>query len=452
MNIESTIQVKINRFLNSIYKLRDEITLTASKITPPPSMVIFNSLETKIKSLESQVNELHQVIGGLISDHISSTLISKISRTPSSVKKEGSVSSLDKYSFGCLSTITYEVPYPTESREDGSLCKNLSFSQLPLESSSCSADTNASDDSYYKSKYEKAKKRLDEAKEMLIRCKRELQKRDDIIEDLKEKYSTEKKSVEELKKKFLKPRDLDRDDTKRILPMLPKLKIGLEGSDTLDANACFTLWGNKPADREFIVACQKLNFPQVKKLTITNMAGIEADHEIYAANKFLAKAVIKPMKYLHLGSCNYVPLENYTKGIGKVVKLVTHQVYLYGFEIGEPHLKDLFENARKTEELVLFDAKVRICKDFALNPKLNYKIRSLDLFKTARRDEEDYLDEKKIVYFFEALAKTNLKDTLKSIHVMENQYPAEELTWLLKKLGFKAVVEGDSTWRQSATE
>ena len=102
-----------------------------------------------------------------------------------------------------------------------------------------------------------------------------MKKKEDKLEELQSKYDSERKQVQKLKNTFLNPRDLKRDDTKELKKHISKLYVGIEGSDTLDHNAILTIWGNKPGDREFIINVQKLNMPKIKKLTLSNMAGIE---------------------------------------------------------------------------------------------------------------------------------------------------------------------------------
>lgn len=84
-----------------------------------------------------------------------------------------------------------------------------------------------------------------------------------------------------------------------------------------------------------------------------------------------------------------------------------------------------------------------INENFVLNPNITYKTKSIDLYGTCNRFERSKLSEKKMVTLVKAMAKTNLKDTLRRVHVYEEEFPEDELQKIFNKFDFKVEVIGD---------
>lgn len=104
----------------------------------------------------------------------------------------------------------------------------------------------------------------------------------------------------------------------------------------------------------------------------------------------------------------------------------------------------ILEKGKDTAEIVLADWAVsEIDDNFSLDSDLEYRIKSLDLYGTANRFERSKISEKKIITLVRAMAKTSLKNSLKKVHVFEEEFPEDDLQKIFNKHGFKVEVIGD---------
>lgn len=136
----------------------------------------------------------------------------------------------------------------TVSRNDSQAASNevFDFITLPCQTIDSIKSYELEIEQFYKTKYTKTKQKLQEARDMLVKSKNQLKKKEGKLEELQVQYSSEKKQVQKLKNTFLNPRDLERDDTTELTKLASKLYVGIEESKKLDENASLTIWGNKP--------------------------------------------------------------------------------------------------------------------------------------------------------------------------------------------------------------
>lgn len=131
------------------------------------------------------------------------------------------------------------------------------------------------------------------------------------------------------------------------------------------------------------------------------------------------------------------------EGISEVIKLVTHKIVLSGFDIDSSNLKVLLENAHNIERLELDDCRIEVGRDFELDKSLVYKLRKLDLYRTARKYERDYLDEDKLLVLIEQFKKTTIGKTLRKVHVKQSKYGGDQLQALFDEARMDVKVYAD---------
>jgi len=75
-----------------------------------------------------------------------------------------------------------------------------------------------------------------------------------------------------------------------------------------------------------------------------------------------------------------------------------------------------------------------------------YNIKYLDLYWSWAEENEDYLDYEKLPIFVCALAKTNLVDSLKHVHIRDSWYSKTEVHSIFKKNGFNVEIDGSHSF------
>ena len=58
----------------------------------------------------------------------------------------------------------------------------------------------------------------------------------------------------------------------------------------------------------------------------------------------MTNAISNPIKYLTLSGGDYGNISRYKSGISRVLKMITHEIYLMAFEIDDQSLKTIFGN------------------------------------------------------------------------------------------------------------
>ena len=166
-------------------------------------------------------------------------------------------------------------------------------------------------------------------------------------------------------------------------------------------------------------------------------------------NKFLANALDKPLQYLHLGCEKYTDISNFNIGIRSITSLTKFQVYIKRFNIDGLNLKEILECSSDAENIIFYDCHIGSLEGFELNDAIDYNTKVLDLYMTCNSKDNNKLNNQKIIAFVEALAKTNLKDSLERIHVRDSDYYINDLANIFKKFKFNATICGDEHWPKS---
>lgn len=126
-----------------------------------------------------------------------------------------------------------------------------------------------------------------------------------------------------------------------------------------------------------------------------------------------------------------------------LISVANKQVYIDSFSLSESELSDIFENCSSAKELFIVNCQVdSISSKFSIDKKKTYAFKTLDLYYTLMNDKK-FIDKEKMENLVSALANTNLKTDLKSIHCFTEDFSKEDLESILSthKLKAKAVVD-----------
>lgn len=239
---------------------------------------------------------------------------------------------------------------------------------------------------------------------------------------------------------------VEKSDEQLIIPYLRDLEDPPSPPTKLDASQIVTLSGSEATDLEFVKKTKDLKFPRLKKLTLWHLAFVNSPEELKVANEWLRYAFMYKLKYLELDSgLKRMSLYKLEEGLKNLLNLVTHQIYFARFKLDAGTLATVIEKSYNVKCLVLYNCQIDTVKDFYLNPCVDYNIKELDLFYTARKVENRFLSQLKFKKFVKALSKTNLKNSLTYVHVSEKEYPEREVQNIFDSYGFNLTVHGDDT-------
>lgn len=80
---------------------------------------------------------------------------------------------------------------------------------------------------------------------------------------------------------------------------------------------------------------------------------------------------------------------------------------------------------------------------FAVDTTITYALEVLDLYETCKKREKEYLDKTKLKRLVKALAKTNIKQTLRKVHIRATFYKEKSIQKIFSKQGFIVKVKAN---------
>lgn len=127
-----------------------------------------------------------------------------------------------------------------------------------------------------------------------------------------------------------------------------------------------------------------------------------------------------------------------------LISVTKNQVYIDSFSLTESELKDILESCTNAKELLIVNCKVdKISDKFSIDKTKTYSFKSLDLYYTLINDDK-FINKDKMGNLAKALADTNLKTDLKSIHCFEEDFTKADLESIISTHKLKAKAISDS--------
>lgn len=195
-------------------------------------------------------------------------------------------------------------------------------------------------------------------------------------------------------------------------------------------------------DAEFLKRASEFVCPNYKELEIANVC--DDPNSIEITNTFLTSSTPEHIELFSFLRDEYSDLElsTFKDGITQVLPAVTNSVVISKFRLSHVDLVDLIEGSRNTESLSLVDCKIDLDDTFAVNTETQYKLKELVLIGSCEKDNSELLDATKLPILAEALSKTNIKETLEKVCVMNHLYLQDEVKEVFNSRGFNITVEG----------
>ena len=161
----------------------------------------------------------------------------------------------------------------------------------------------------------------------------------------------------------------------------------------LDSSYILRLDGNLEKDRKIVQETQNLQFPNYKKLEIKNIEGFDENDEIRTAFlEFLHNATPYSLKYVMISGANHPNISPFIEGLGSLFDVVSDEIYISSFTIGEAELSAIFAKSYKVKRLALIWCYLKISPVFEIDWKIDYMIEELDLFLTWSEYDSKCLD------------------------------------------------------------
>ena len=142
---------------------------------------------------------------------------------------------------------------------------------------------------------------------------------------------------------------------------------------------------------------------------------------------------------------NDIDIEKFMPGLDKVLKTVKLQIYIKGFMMGKADFIRIIESSSGCKELILSYCFISgFDQTLTLNPKLDYRIESLNLYGTCNKSNKESLNTSKVSHLLSSMSQTSLKSSLKSLITYEKWYPHKALQPLCDSYGFDLTVTGST--------
>lgn len=171
-------------------------------------------------------------------------------------------------------------------------------------------------------------------------------------------------------------------------------------------------------------------------------------------NNFFQNSTPLAFNFLYLSSGDspkYPKLGALLKSLCQALRNVTDEVFIDGLEFTGEEFAEVLEASSHVKRVVFLNCNIKIDSKFKLTETTRYQIEYLDLFNSFYPKDIKYLNSKGLEALVKEMANTNLKDTLKTLHITsyKNKGKGEkgnEEQELLKKHDFHAKVVADNNW------
>lgn len=166
---------------------------------------------------------------------------------------------------------------------------------------------------------------------------------------------------------------------------------GIDSSPKLgsDFSLVLDLFKNQDGVKEFLSKASGMKFKSLHEIRFKWMYNLGGDG-IDLTNTFVVNG-LPSLQVLRLEGWNKMDLSKFAPGLKVVLPKVQSQVYIHNFKIDEKVLQDIiFTYSTQCKNLVLRYCFIdEISSDFKLALSNEYKLESLDLFMTAREDDNN---------------------------------------------------------------
>lgn len=231
---------------------------------------------------------------------------------------------------------------------------------------------------------------------------------------------------------------------KKLTKLLKKHNVDRNPEVNENYHLQLDLKSNSRGVHEFLEEMKFLKFPELRKMSLTHMYELSQEGKINCRHFFLNSCPqVLQVLYLEAGDW-LLDIHSFEEGLPNLLNAVRKQVYLKSWCFEGDSLQIIFNNSLNSQQIVFDHCNVGdFFEGFGFNVNQPYSINHLSLFGTASKKVDLRLNEEKLKILIEELAKTPIKESLKTIHVKEDEYPAKKVKKLFDDFGFEVEVTGN---------
>ena len=198
----------------------------------------------------------------------------------------------------------------------------------------------------------------------------------------------------------------------------------------------FRLWLDLYEDEEveFLERARKYQCPNIRELSIENV--YISEHISEVLNKFLQNSTPENIgDFSFMSDSDYdtdKSISTFSTGLKSLLPSVTGNVEISDFDLNQESLIDILQNSSCTN-LLIYDCRIKIDKDFRLDSLCYYSIKTLVLEGSWKKNDDEYLNRETLPILARALSKTNLKHDLQKVRVLNHDYLQKEVQDIFKQ-------------------
>jgi hypothetical protein len=427
-------KIDIKTAYEGLQTMLSEFQAKVHQMADKPKYSDFKVVDDYLYRFLVKFDKVHEVLGAAISRYVGAKMMKKIvgEANPTLRDQESGL----KYGFEVMPESVYCKTYKF-SNLMGELKGSIENMQTSPEISTSTVPT-VSDEIIkdYEMKLQKERRRNSALSSKLIESVTFREKK-----SWKPKAPTDRKMTTRDVHNHL---EIDDSDAIKIYPYTKDLHYKPKGGDQLNANTVLEIFGHYKEDRKFMDEVKELEFPKMKKLKIQRADCITSFEMIESVNKFMSTSFVHPLKYFKLSAWEYqCNLNKFIDGIGQLLQMVTDQIYISNCVLDEDVFETILEAGSQCSHIVLQNCKIEISETFMLDKTLEYKTKSLSLFQTLRKDDEDFISQEKFSILLNRMAETQLKNSLTTFSYLWKDYPVKEIDSLFSKHDFMVCVYAD---------
>lgn len=195
---------------------------------------------------------------------------------------------------------------------------------------------------------------------------------------------------------------------------------------------------------EFLETAKEYKIKQMRKLSMQCMDNMSFSTLRYT-NCFFLEAMPPALQGITLDGVSRKDFFDIREGLARVLQTVQNKVFIEFFELEADSLKLIIENSINAQELVIEDCIIGDINDnFSLDSGIDYKLKSLDIYGTCSKSWKNYLDGPKLRTLVNAMSKTNLRTSLKKVHIDQDEFPKDEVATIFASKGFDVIINADN--------
>ena len=197
-------------------------------------------------------------------------------------------------------------------------------------------------------------------------------------------------------------------------------------------------------DYEFLKDASMNQCPDYKELVIENVS--DDQESVKIVNDLLAFSTHKCIQEFSFLCDQYSDgdISHFSAGLMTVLPTIVSNIEISSFNVNQANLVNIIECSRNVDTLNILDCQIECNDTLELDPNLDYKIKTLVLDGSCKKQSDEFLNDQKLPILAEAISKTNMKTNLKKVRVLNHHFLQEEVRQIFERFGMNIEVKEQS--------